>query len=803
MYKEFEDINSLMEAVVADKHAEGAGSYVANRYPVRFVLFDNFSDSSEFVNRMASKTTVITISEWMEAGYPDVMTTSSKLADNIIVLPQKVEKDDLVVTPFSELARFYNNGNLKEFDALIGTIKSMENHDKADYSEHHRRIYIPIVGLAGKMARFHDDSQAMIWSLRGSAGGDTYNMVLTNGSLYGIRGLEDTYSIVRSVHEWLKAWDDQSLTSTILCSSPSIYANREYAQPDNAFHYCTCANAYELLTKGLGLDLNFLPHGKEYEGYWERLAGEIDIRHFRFDDFFNHKYDIYQLTDYGVFIKTWFEFSDPYMRWLLSAYYTHKFCRRGYICQVLTDIRNYTDVEFVTALETKIFDSDNPEQEIEERRAALETAARQDVVIAEEAQEQIREALERMAKADGYQAALKYMTTATYAEKLLMIKWLAEGSISTADIKDIYPALYSYLQPSSTTTAEGTGWIDQYIDDYKSAKLANQYTDKVRERIMEVNGTTARFNNWYSCFKTTRTLLDNRKDIEVYFWVDGLGIDWIPFIRDIIKKHENDGQYLNEIMVGKALLPTTTSVNKEDLERLTGGKLEKSGDIDEAAHHTRKYPRYIIDDMATVEKTIDTILKKNPGRKIAIVSDHGISFLSQLCEGLNLKGFESDHGGRLARKRQGDATSDDKYKVLDDKRTVCALRHNSLIAKIPEGAGCHGGCTPEEVLVPVFIVSNEKAKTNWTAILKTWELKTSAPQAVITIKGLNGTDKPYVIYNGKKYNLTKITGDDYQTERMELNAQVKELKLQIGTQSKTFSIKINIGVEEDNDFMDF
>ena len=803
MYKAFDDIDSLMEAVGADKHAEGAGAYIANRYPVRFVLFDNFTDSSEFVNRMADKTAVIKISKWMEEDYPDVMTTSSKLADHIVLLPQKVLKTDLVVTPFSELARFYNNGNLKEFDALIGTIKSMENHDKADYSVYHRRIYIPIVGLAGKMARFHDDSQAIIWSLKGSVGGDTYNMMLTNGSLYGVRGLEGSYTIVRSVHEWLKAWDDQNLTSTILCTSPSIYANREYAQPDNAFHYCTCANAYELLTKGLGLGLDFLPHGEKYEGYWERLASEIDIRNFRFDDFFNHKYDIYQLTDYGVFIKTWFEFDDPYMRWLLSAYYTHKFCSRGYICQVLMDIRDYTNVEFVTALEINIFHSDTPEQVIEERRAALQAAAAQGVVITEEAQEQISKALECRAKADGYQAALKYMTTATYAEKLLIIKWLAEGNVSVSDIKDIYPPLYSYMQPSSTLSLEDATWIDPYIDDYKHAKLANKYTDEVKGRIMEVNGSVTKFSKWYHSYKTTRSLLSDRSDIEVYFWVDGLGIDWIPYIQDIIKKHNNEGFYLNEILVGKALLPTVTSVNKEDLEKLTGSRLDKSGDIDEAAHQMRKYPQYIIDDMATVEKTIDTILKNNPGRKIAIVSDHGISFLSQLCEGLNLKGFESDHGGRLARKQSGEATSDDKYKVLDDKRTVCALRHNSLCAKIPEGTGCHGGCTPEEVLVPVFIVSNEKAKTYWTAILKTGELKMSAPQAVITIKGLNSIDKPYVVYNGRKYNLIKTTGDDYQTERMELSSQVKELTLRIGSQSKTFSMKINIGVEEDENFMGF
>ena len=799
MFTHYDDLEQLMIAVEKDKAAKDNNLFVADRYPVRFVLFDSFDDCQEFVRRITMKAYILHISAWMDANYPDVMITYSELADKI-----KAEciahGKDVVVAPFSELARFYDNKKIMEFDALISTIKSIEN-SKEGYANHHR-MYVPIVGLDTKMSRFHDDSQTIIWQMKGSKSGQEKRMILTDGTCYDVKGLENKYTVIANVKEWLSAWDNNSLKNTIICSSPAIYANAKNAQPDNAFSFCQCPNAYTFLTKGLGLYLDFLPYGEEYESYWVRLASEIDIRDFRFDDFFNHKYDIYQLTDYGVFIKTWFEFGDPYMRWLLSAYYTHKFCKRGYICQVLSNIKDYTDVEFVTALEIDIFHSNNPEQVIGERRVALQAAAAQGVVITEEAQEQIREALENKAKADGHQAALKYITTATYAEKLLIIKWLAEGSIRTGDIKDIYPALYSYMQPSSTT-AESVGWIDQYIDDYKHAKLANQYTDKVRERIMEVNGTTARFNNWYSCFKTTRTLLDNRKDIEVYFWVDGMGIDWIPYVRDIIKKHENDGQYLNEIMVGKAILPTTTSVNKEDLKRLTGEKLEKSGDIDEAAHNTRKYPKYILDEMATVEKTIDTILKDNPGRKIAIVSDHGISFLSQLCKGINMKGFTSDHGGRLAIKDSGYAKNDNNYIALDDRKTVCALRHDSLCAKIPDGCGCHGGCTPEEILVPIFVISGKKNKETWTATLITTEIKTTSPYAEFRIKGNIKDSIPVAIYDGVTYELTKQKDDSYRTARLKLNSKTTEIILRIGNNSHKFNVTIKQEIEEDDIFADF
>ena len=61
MYATYQDINALMEAVKADKEIEGAGAYVANRYPIRFVLFDNFRDSYEFVSRLADDTLVLRI----------------------------------------------------------------------------------------------------------------------------------------------------------------------------------------------------------------------------------------------------------------------------------------------------------------------------------------------------------------------------------------------------------------------------------------------------------------------------------------------------------------------------------------------------------------------------------------------------------------------------------------------------------------------------------------------------------------------------------------------------------------------
>lgn len=800
MYATYQDINALMEAVKADKEIEGAGAYVANRYPIRFVLFDNFRDSYEFVSRLADDTLVLRISKWMEPDYPDIMLTHSKLATLVSDYIYSIVNQDLVIAPFSELARFYDNKNLMEFDALISTIKSIEN-DKEGY-KNHRRVYIPIVGLAGKMSKFFNDSQSTIWYVKSDDHELNYRLVLTNNTFYGVSGLEEKYSIVTDVTHWLEAWNNQELTKTIISTSPAIFANAEFAQPDNAFSFCQCRNAYEYLTDGLGLDLKFISYKKENYDFWERLAKEVSINDFKFDEFFNSKFDIHELANYDIFIKTWFDFQEQYDRWLLAAYYIHKFCNMGYICQALQFTHGYTNVDFVESLALTIFSLDEREECIEERRTALKEAEKRGVIISVEAQDLLRVKLLEVADAQGYVTALKYITTATNTEKTLLIEWIGNKKLMLSDIKDVYPDLYAYMRRIEEPLDESVGWIDRYYDSYRQAKIANKYTDDIKNQLLEVNGSDIAFNQWYQRFKTTRSLLDGRDDIEVYFWIDGLGIDWIPFVRSIVEGKRNDNYFLNEVMIGKALLPTKTSTNKEDLLKLAGEQLPKTGDIDEVAHQCRPYPQYIISDIKAVKNTIYDILAKNPGRKIAIVSDHGMSFLPQLCEGLNLAGYQSDHNGRLAIKKSGLATADEKYIVLEDGKTICALRHESLCAKVPTGSGCHGGCTPEEVLVPIFIISNQPNVKTWTAVLKTMEVSTSSPFVKFAIKGLKAGQTPYIIYKGVKHVVGKVIGNEYQSDILALDIKETTITLCIGTDKQDFTIKIKQGFEEEDLFGD-
>lgn len=145
MFQTFDNMEALMQAVEKDKNATGASAFTANRYPIRFVLFDNFRDCYEFVSQ--SNVFFQSIDLWLNNEFPDAIVTHSDLATKI----RDYAKDcslDSVIAPFSELARFYNNKTGNEFNSLISTIKSVESSQN-NYDDH-RRVYIPIVGLYGK-----------------------------------------------------------------------------------------------------------------------------------------------------------------------------------------------------------------------------------------------------------------------------------------------------------------------------------------------------------------------------------------------------------------------------------------------------------------------------------------------------------------------------------------------------------------------------------------------------------------------------------------------------------------------------
>ena len=805
MFKTFTSLDELLTEVHKDRLLEGDGAGTANRFPVRFVLFDNFRDCCDFVEEISHlpHISIQRIEDWMDEEYPDVFLPHDRLANMILNLIRTTPAEYRIIMPFSEMARFYNNKERFEFDSLISTVKGFDT-DKEGFQKK-QRVYIPIIGQEGKMQKFRADSQSFIWYFNNNDRQLNYRLILTDDTTYGVGGLDVKYNIAHNLTEWLGYWKYPALKQNIISISPSIFSHEEYAKPDNAFTFCPCHNSYEFLTKGLQLDVDCIPFDEEEITYWDMLASKIDINDFKFEKYFNEQFGIYNLADYKIFFETWFKHKQPFMRWLLAKYYVYKFCNTGYICRVLQQLEGYSDTAFAKALALTIFSLDTPEQYIDERHEGLLQGAANGLELAPEVQTYIVEKIRGIELSDGIFSAIRYVSCMSSAEKSLILEWYKEGKIQKEQLKDIYPDLYYYL--GKTVASSEEPWVLDYIDMYKEAKVRNEYTEGVKDYIHSKNQNHVEYFKWSSKFSTTRTLLSMRQDIQTYIWIDGLGIDWIPFVAQIVKEHESEGFYLNEAYVATAKVPTRTDINKVDIDALSGGLTNKIGDIDEVAHSCRPYPKFVTEDLEEIRRKIHKLLIEHPGQKMAIVSDHGISYLSQLRQGHNLKGYKSDHYGRIALTTTGSKASivtDDKYNVvnLPDGKTIalCALKHESLMAKIPDGMGCHGGCTPEEQLVPILIISPNKTTATWRAVFKSFDVEEANPVVVYEIAGLDTNQQPLIEYDGKFYSMNAM-GNTYTSERLPLKKDINRVKLHIGTWEKeedTFTIKM--AVQEDDLF---
>lgn len=222
---------------------------------------------------------------------------------------------------------------------------------------------------------------------------------------------------------------------------------------------------------------------------------------------------------------------------------------------------------------------------IDERRDVLAFVRKEGIVLSDEVQQKLSEKLIEIAHEYGYPTALSYFALVTNAEKKLLIEWIGNGYIQRDAIKELYPDVYHYLGRTFGIKDAENKWLLSYFDNYKLAKIANKYNIEVGETIERYNQDSASFYSWYNTFSNTRTLLHNRKDIDVFFWIDGLGFDWVSYIKHLISERSNDNYYLNEVFAARAELPTKTDINKKSLLLLTQQEdLQKSGDLDKLSH---------------------------------------------------------------------------------------------------------------------------------------------------------------------------------------------------------------------------
>jgi hypothetical protein len=384
-----------------------------------------------------------------------------------------------------------------------------------------------------------------------------------------------------------------------------------------------------------------------------------------------------------------------------------------------------------------------------------------------------------------------------FEKRLLLQKLVEQHFTNVESVREKYPYLFHYNRETGFDGLKhDQNWIQEYLKEYKIAKLSNQYTEKIDNQIHKVNADNKSFYNWYYSFDPVKEILKRLK-IEQTICIDALGLEWVSLIEYYF---EQKGYRVEKKLVGRVNLPSITEYNKYEADHIQ--------DFDKQLHMDHfYYPESIIKEIEKLIEILENRVILDKDTSVAIISDHGASALSRLGTKNPHKYADAKHEGRYMKLSPGanlkdnpdyiDYTTDDPE--LKKNQYILALNHNSLNRKPSKEV--HGGCTPEEVLVPVIIISNKKRSpkvTHYETQPDTFEILKKHPVISLSIKP-RPHEKPFLYDESKtRYELTFDAGENmWKTELKNVAVGKHTLDLKIGKFKKQLIISISGYIEED------
>ena len=253
VFKSFEE---LTQEIIRDKESH---DMLAQRYAVRFIMLNNFNEFKELAKFMANiGVQSLDLENLIDDGEDDTWITKDMLKNAIkaCIVPT-------FVTPFSEVARFYNDEDFRGFFNEIILLEDIHHPTK--------RIYIPLIGLQNRFTDFLNhfarlQESAPIW--RYDAEPQSVEVFFAKYKDFVLPN-ESVQCQLDSLRDWLMFWKKQAPQERIVCTSAPIAAKYKYSKPDNIFNFTRIANAYEFMTQFLELRFPFVYD--EEEKYWEQF----------------------------------------------------------------------------------------------------------------------------------------------------------------------------------------------------------------------------------------------------------------------------------------------------------------------------------------------------------------------------------------------------------------------------------------------------------------------------------------------------------------------------------------------------
>jgi hypothetical protein len=710
--------------------------------------------------------------------------------DALIRTIENLETDSLVI-PFFEIARFYNKEDFKNLFNRLAVIENPRDNPR-------RRIYLPLLGLQERFEKdffdrfFRRDESAPVWKVQ-EEHFDQIKVFVAKES--PTRSDILSMPVISNVGQWLNTWKKPG-SPTVLCLSGTLYFLYKNAHPDQIFDFEKIENKKDFIEKVFKFKVPIVYDSYE-DSYWEKLTETIDKKSVEsFTGLVKKHLNLPVLNDKTV-TRNWIENEDNFEKWLLKAYIlSQDDWKEKYLYKAVRGIEDLDNHAFAKSLWLTIFDQKKPTLYIKERMTLLrEIYNTKYIPLSRETENQVEKKLGKIKEEPLKQDILTGILP--FEKGLLLQKFVERDFNNVESVREKYPCLFYYFRETGVDGLKNNqDWIREYFKEYKIAKLSNQYTENIRHKIHKVNADSESFYNWYYSFEPAREILKGIK-MDQIICIDALGIEWISLMEYFFEKK---GYRVEKKMVGRVNLPSITEYNKYEADHIL--------EFDKLLHMDHfYYPESIIQE---IEKLIEILEKRvilDKDTSAAIISDHGASALSRLGTKNPHKYADAKHEGRYVKLSPGanlkenpdyiDYTTDDPE--LRENNYILALNHNSLNRKPSKEV--HGGCTPEEVLVPVIIISNKKRPQevmHYEIQPDTFDILKKHPVISLSIKP-RPQKKPFLSDESKnRYELTFDAGKGmWKTELKNVAAGKHTFDLKIGEFKKQLAISISGYIEED------
>ena len=754
-------LDELKEAIIADTTSQDV---LAQRYCVRFIMLNNFEAFREVYKFLVKELNVELLDIENLAKGEDKTITVDTLSDAV----KGITKSTLV-TPFSELVRFYN---VEKFNGFFNEIILTE-----DIKNPIKRIYIPIIGLHNRFSDFlksfgRIEESAPIWQYYTSK--DDKVMVYVSRFKHFTIPEKLNICSLATMRDWLRFWKALAPKDKILCGARPILNCWQNSKPDSIFTFQPIDNAHTFIIEFLELNIP-IQYVEDESQYWEKLLNHIGKSNSTMFDLsrFVEKHFNRMTISISDVLELWASDStDEFGRWLLK-YYALNFKAKElpeYLRIILEKTNDFQigNSLFVSVAE-RIFYATPAERERyfgPRKKLMYDLRSEFRTLTPPEHQDWVKEQIITIAQNDDSLAQAKRYCTSTYDfEDKLFLGWYVlrgQKDFGLSHIQEYFPELYGYLTPFETLSIkQSQSWASEYFNQFRAAKIKDTITDTLADLLKQRNVSAESFYDWYFGFEESHGILADivttkKFPVDKVYWVDGLGAEFIPYILYLLDQ-SNSGYDAVLTQVARTNIPSNTHLNSFEVDNK---KIFKKEALDELAHdgHYQKYLT-LIKELKTVRQIIEDILNDNKVGKhtIAIVSDHGLSAMSRNCESLKLDS-NTKHEGRYVLLDSDSGLEHDVNFVVhtneyDGKKYKVALCHASLGKKPTHEV--HGGATPEEVLVPFIVITNDDLAKPLTFAVKPKETSIPVSDKKVSFTIMPAPQSATVIFNGQEIPLTK------------------------------------------------